>query len=235
MVMRLLPKSEIDRAKATEKKREIDEGLKIAQRIDNLRETQAETETALEKWRRETVALIHEEISKEAYKRDELKGLNARLERERDELQKPLDDEWVKVRAKDIELDFKGEDLAKKEFMLRDKEAKLAEAQKELALAEKRVADLEDHARSVLSGALAKDTSAQALYEDAARVKGEAQKAEQATIAELTHRERIVSGRESGATIREAQIETEKKALQDGWRLLKDRELMLERNLKRNQ
>ena len=48
--MRLMKKSDITKANAQAKKREIDEGVKLAKRIDGLRETLADEEQSLEKF-----------------------------------------------------------------------------------------------------------------------------------------------------------------------------------------
>lgn len=102
--MKLLSKSDIATAKAKDKRREIDEGLKIAQRVDSLRETQAMEEAALTKFRKETLIAINQEIVSETRKKNELLKEVSDLEDRKREALKPLDEAWNAVRAKEEEL-----------------------------------------------------------------------------------------------------------------------------------
>ena len=70
--MKLLPKSDIAKAKSVDKQREIDEGMKLAKRVDSLREVAAAEEASLKKFRSETLGAINTEITANATKRDEL-------------------------------------------------------------------------------------------------------------------------------------------------------------------
>lgn len=67
--MKLLKKSEIAKAQAEDKRREIEEGLRISRKVDALRELWASEEQAFEKWRTK----ILEEIKELSEKRDALK------------------------------------------------------------------------------------------------------------------------------------------------------------------
>lgn len=60
--MNLLPKKEIDLLKSSEKKIEIDQGIRLARKIDLLRETAAQEEDNLRKFRDETLKVIKAEI-----------------------------------------------------------------------------------------------------------------------------------------------------------------------------
>lgn len=74
MAVKLLPKSEIANLKAKEQEREIKEGVKIATRVDGLRELYSETEQKLEKYRTVTLEKIGEEITSLNSKKEELLG-----------------------------------------------------------------------------------------------------------------------------------------------------------------
>jgi len=93
MGTRLLKKSEVDQAKALDRQREINEGLKIAKRVDILRETHAQEETSLQTFRQKTLAEIHEEITKKTEERDNLADEVRKLERRKEEALKPLTEE----------------------------------------------------------------------------------------------------------------------------------------------
>lgn len=86
--MKLLSKSDVQKAKSLDRQREIDEGLKLARRVDALREIAAAEESSLAKFRIETIAKIHDEISILAAKRDELQiEADSILENARNEAQ----------------------------------------------------------------------------------------------------------------------------------------------------
>ena len=57
-MIKLLSKSEIDKAKNADKAKEIAEGLKISRKVDSLRELMADEEKALEKFRSESLFAI---------------------------------------------------------------------------------------------------------------------------------------------------------------------------------
>jgi chromosome segregation ATPase len=80
MSIKLLPKSELANLKAKEKTREIQEGVKLATRVDGLRELYAKTETDLEKYRTATLARINEEITALNGKKEELVGRMSQLQ-----------------------------------------------------------------------------------------------------------------------------------------------------------
>ena len=64
MPIKLLTKQEINLRKANEKRLEIEEGRKLASRVDNLRELVAQEEASLASFRAKTVANIGAEIKK---------------------------------------------------------------------------------------------------------------------------------------------------------------------------
>ena len=62
--MRLLPKSDIDKQRAIERQRDVEEGLKLAKKIDQLRSLLPQEEAALEAYRKQTLASIGSELTK---------------------------------------------------------------------------------------------------------------------------------------------------------------------------
>lgn len=93
--MKLLVKSDIAKAKSVERQQEIQEGLKLAKRVDTLREVAAAEEASLAKWRTETVKLIQDEITSFAAKRDELQKQVSKLEADMVATMEPLDKRWI--------------------------------------------------------------------------------------------------------------------------------------------
>jgi acyl carrier protein phosphodiesterase len=76
---RLLDKKRIAASLADERRLEIDKGIKLAKKIDFLRETLAEEETKLERFRTETVKKVQIEIDMLIHERDRLKQEITRL------------------------------------------------------------------------------------------------------------------------------------------------------------
>jgi hypothetical protein len=72
MALRLLKKDEIAKAQANDKAKEIAEGLKIARKVDGLRELKAKEEETLEKFRIQTLSAVTEQISKATAERDSI-------------------------------------------------------------------------------------------------------------------------------------------------------------------
>lgn len=61
--MRLLLKNEVDQLKAKDRQREIDEGLKLSRKVDELRELQAKTEKELEDYKAQSLSVLKQELS----------------------------------------------------------------------------------------------------------------------------------------------------------------------------
>lgn len=233
MVMRLLDKREVDTAKATDKKREVDEGKKLAKTIDNLREVKAQEEASLTKFRRETVKTIHEEISRKTEERDALKRENDILKEERAILQEPLDKAWEDYHNAKAQLDEREEGLSELKTTLAGEKRKLDIQGKESVSASTRAASWEGIARRLLSEAEAAGVEANRILEKAQRTKTLSDEMADKVRKELMHRDMMASSRERSVTMREADVESEKIELAKEWILLKDRQTMHERNLKR--
>ncbi len=102
--MKLLSKSEITLHKGRERQEQINEGVKVAKRIDNLRETAASEEVALEKFRKESISAINQEIVLKEKEKNELLKEVSDLEDRKAQALLPLDDAWREVHEKESEL-----------------------------------------------------------------------------------------------------------------------------------
>lgn len=71
---RLLDKKLVSASLAVERKNEIDKGIKLAKAIDALRQSKAEEEDNLERFRSETVRRVQIEIDSLVIRRDELRS-----------------------------------------------------------------------------------------------------------------------------------------------------------------
>lgn len=235
MGMRLLPKSEIDRAKASDKKREIDEGAKLARRIDNLREVAAAEELSLETYRRETLTKINEEITPKVKERDKLdEQIKAKKEW--------LCDADLPLEEKRLALDSRAEALDRGRENLDEREADVARQERDTEVNGKKANALlarattrEELADTALKHADAAKKEAELALATARRVKEEALAFKDKAHKEFTHRDLIASGRERDVSIKEKAQAEEKERIADEWKLLEDRKAMFERDLKRKQ
>lgn len=235
MGMKLLPKSEVEKARATDKKREIDEGMKLAQRIDNLRETAALEEGELEKFRKETIKTIHEDITTESQRLDELKKKVSDLETRRQEALKPIFEEQER-------LEQARKEHEETKLTLESKEKTVSERENAAGDIERRAADLLRKAELSWSRSDARVLESQELQNKAKLAIESAEISNQLALAsrrevevQLLHREEIVTMRENSATIKETDLTSREKTLADGWILLLDRQAMLESEIKRAQ
>lgn len=88
---RLLDKRMVNTELATQRKRDIEAGVKIAQKVDAVRETLTEEENRLELFRRETLTRIQTAIDSKINERDSLIEENEKLKEERIRLSAPIE------------------------------------------------------------------------------------------------------------------------------------------------
>lgn len=99
--MRLLPKSEADRLRKEEERQRATEGMRIAERVDTLREIAVTEEQALEQYRISSLGSIQEEIEKSRAERDSLSSEVSILEKRRKILLEPLLDRQLALFLKE--------------------------------------------------------------------------------------------------------------------------------------
>lgn len=98
--MKILPqKKDIDRAKASERKLQMDEGLALAKGVDALRKSKLLEEKSVEEYRLKVRSLVQGEINQLVEEKEKLRLQNEDARNQRNELLKPLNTEWEKVNA----------------------------------------------------------------------------------------------------------------------------------------
>lgn len=103
--MKVLPQQkDILKAKADERKKEIDEGVALAARIDKLREMKVNEEQALFQWRETTIKTIQKEIDDYITVKENLRIQTEEAEVRRKALIEPLDKEWEEINKIKAEL-----------------------------------------------------------------------------------------------------------------------------------
>lgn len=95
----ILPKKiDLDKARAIERKMQIDEGLVLAKSVDELRRMRLDLERNFEEYRVTESKKIQSEIDKLIEEKEILTRENIQAKQLQDELKKPLDNEWIEVR-----------------------------------------------------------------------------------------------------------------------------------------
>lgn len=231
--MKLLKKDDIIKAKAKDRQLEVDEGMKLARKVDVLRETQVIEEETLAKFRRETLELITKEVNERVIVKDSLNKEVEVLERRRTAALIPLAAEWDRVAQKNRNLEATENMLNHLDETLQAKDSILKEREALILIKEKRTNDMHKQTQDLL-------VETDILKSETARLNVQAndelQKAKRASTASLQNieeKERFIENREKAVFSKEEELRTKEIELAKEWSVLKDREAMVERNIKR--
>lgn len=233
MPMRLLPKQEVNIRQAQQKKAEIDEGLKLARRIDSLREIAAQEEASLASFRSSTLKAIQEDIKKLENERNAVK-------KEVDDLRKELKEGTKRLDVRENELKEHAESLKKLETTLNSRvqalktlATKLKEQSKQstdyynrLLYAHKVINEIRKETEATYAEAKSFTDLSKQQYADIVRMS-------EAVELDLRTRDIAVASKERDLTIREERIAKTADDLRKKAILLEDREQTLERELAR--
>jgi hypothetical protein len=231
--MKLLPKSEVSKEQAIQKRQQQDEGLKLAGRVDGLRELQTKEEKNLAQFREKTLAEITKQISEAAAERD---GILSEVRRLRSEKQIGMEDvAWAKfdvdnfaasVKKREEAVEEKSIEIVRKEVLL-SKSLKKALADEKTAEVRRQEAEklqssaFEDAKESKVALMVAKNTQEQAIL------------AEERTKEALSAREAILARNEANLAKKEDQNAKDRAEIERDKVRIKDRYAMLERDKKR--
>lgn len=204
----ILPKKiDIDKAKSQEKKMQVDEGLILARRVDELRSMRVQMEKNFEVWRVGTSKTIQDDIDGLLAYRDGIYVEIVKAKKDRDELMKPLDEEWARVNKegegliKDKnELFLDTERLKIKEVVLEKEKTKISEAIKKAKQNEKDTEKAKQSATSL-------NELAQGKYEEASRERDEQSERYESKIKEVNQREKEYEIALQTITVKERGIE----------------------------
>lgn len=210
--MRLLSKNEISHNKALERKSQIDEGLKIARKVDSLRQTLLSEEQRLEIFRKSTVGEIQKQIDALILKRDELAEQVKLLEEDKKEefiVKFGIELDKIKAKEKLIEDGYKTN--LNTEEILKNKEKNLKSQEENTQIELNRVKNLKLRAEEALR--LAEDNKRKA-----SKVLENAEKEESKRLLEAAERTNYLN-------IREATIATQEKEIQMKIEYIAEKEL----------
>lgn len=231
--MKLLLKSQIIKLKSSEKQKEIEEGLKLAKRVDSLREIQAREDKVLKDFRTNTLSEISKETLKESKKLDSLKSEVKDLEERREKALKPLDEELIKLsdRKKEIEeferiINNRGREVANEKLDLSKRDL-------ELVNKERAVETLNKGAKELFLTADSSNEQAKAKLDESVRVFNKATIDSNGIINKAMEKEKLLEAREKRIFDKEEELRTKEIDLAKQFSVLRDREETLKRNLKR--
>lgn len=231
--MRLPSKREVDKAKAADQKRAIDEGMKLATRIDVLRETLLNEEARLVQFRTQSVAAIHAEIDRAGKERESLLEEVRDLKIQREKLLRPLDE-------KQRELEEREELLSEKEESVRNDRVTLSQGltsneniSRQFEAEKGRIADLK---RTISENLVQSENTLKQAQEDAQEMRKKAKAI--LSLAEVRDsdslkREREAAVQAKNLSLREAVLLKGETKLAEGQIRLRDREQTLLRTEQR--
>lgn len=231
MRLRLLTKSDIAKAKATDRSLEIAEGVKLAKRVDTLREVAANEESSLTKFRTNTISEITKEIAQMVMDRDQMKVSNQILKEERERLLAPIDlkEEWRVVAKDKKEVEMWKEDLLTREIGLTGRENSVREAQVGFVDRERDIKNKEEWIERTIN-------QTQAANVETQRILLETQNVLNRTNGEIAERNEVLKVKENEITAKEAellqreeQVREDQKIITKGKIFVADRSKMLER------
>ena len=233
MVMRLLQKSDINKAKAVAQKMDIDEGAKLERRIDNLRSVLAEEEQSLKRFRTTAIAKIHEETKAAAQERDTILDEVRELRKERKELMQPLEKEWAELYKEQKRVAKESEETNSRTITAQEAERQAKKAVRQASNILAKAAQRDDLTREKLSEAVAAEREAKVVLANAKKIEAKAKQLSDDMTKELIHRDMDSASRERSITMKEANLKTGEAELAKGWALLEDRKQAFERQIKR--
>ena len=234
MVMKLLSKSQLAQAQAAATKQTIDEGMKLAKRVDNLRDVVATEERGYEEFQRKTLQIIHRETIEAATKRDELLSEVKKLEKRKERALEPLTREKEEIKEALTLLADERKWIAEQ---LKEAEeiAKAAKAEKrKVAGALARAKTRELAAAEKFEAALACEDAAEGVFTTTKELEQKAQGLVRRLETEITQREVNCAIREEGIIMKEEQLQARETETSKQRKLLFDRQAMFERNIIRS-
>lgn len=227
--MKLLTKNDIQQKKSLERRLEIEEGAKLARKVDTLRETAASEEAKLSAFREQSIQAIHEELEPLQTQRDALRLEVDKLVQQRAELQKPLDAEWEKLRFQQSELQARAEDLDALDARLEEKRLEVNEKLVAVDIEQSKIESVKSELKNRSDATASKLKEAEQYLQAAKQKDLEAARHLDSVVKDLTSREAIVATRERDVEIKREQIIKDRRELQAHERQIKDKYQTLER------
>lgn len=206
--MRLLAKQQIEKDKSLEKRREIDEGIKLAKKVDKLREISAQEESNLKRFRDESIKVVKSEIDVLIVRKETLKSDVKELEELRILAQAPIDlkAEWGKVKTDKVEIEGWKRDLLSRESIVIVREATVESKTNDFFRRDEELREKETLTNRYL-------TETKKAYDESDKTRAKADEYAKKTDKELDKRDRIIAAKEEELKYRENELELEKEKI----------------------
>ncbi len=223
MVMRLLSKQEINTHKALEKKQQIDEGVKLARKVDNLRELAADEDAALQKFRNETVAAINAEISTLSEHKIALMVEVSQLADARAAALKPIDAEIAVLNQTKADVVEAQRAMRSTAAQLSGRSYEIDDREREVEARENKVEAFEEQAEENYGISVSAREDAEDELAIVKRIRENADEKVATITQELHEREVALLGRERDIEGKEKSIAAQQKTLNEKEREVEDR------------
>lgn len=230
---RLLSKREIDVAKAKDRQKEIDEGMKLAKRVDGLREVSAREETNLEELRHKLLTEIQITIDPKIRQLESLKTEINELTLKRDALQSAEDNRENDLNDKEEILRQVKEDIAKEKAELKLAIAANIQRERGNEIESQRIIEGKQYIANLLLDAEGKKKSAETLFARAKIQSDIDDTAREAFEKEMKERYLRAAAWEANLEVRTQKNAEREVDLGNRETFLKDRYATLENTIKR--
>lgn len=233
MAIKLLSKQEINQRQVLQRHNEIEEGRKLAKRVDNLRELAVEEEASLASFRANTLKAINADI-KSATKEHEVilnqvKALRGELETGFSELKKA--ERVIKLKEEDLIL--RENQVEERVKLVKEKENQIKKDFEKNLTMTSRLEYANDQLVKLNIAADEKMQMANDMYEDADFKRNQIERLSERVMKELHDKDIEVASKERDLNIKEERLILTEQQLRDKEIKLVDRELTLEREFKR--
>ncbi len=238
--MKLLKKQSVNTQAAVQRKMQVDEGVKIAQKVDTLRQTlgnlQQQHDTFVNGMKAELERTTQGLSDGIENKKRELKE----LEVERQKLVAPLDREWQQINERSQQLTDYAQGLNNRHLILKQNESEFILKSEELDLEEKRITERKTQSIQSLAKAEANREETQRVLLEMHKAMQEASEDIEERYAELSKRQLSIEDKEKQLVTREDNLAKElqgvelqkKKIVSDRATLLAAKELLEKKHVK---
>lgn len=230
-MQRLLPKHEADRLRKEEERQRMEEGLRIAERVDSLREVKISEEVAFEEYRVSSLTAIQSEIEAKKIENEQLATSNKFLKEERIRLEAPLDvaELWDEIHRVEKANDSLAENLLFREINVTKRENDVEDNKNGLVIREKEVERSERSVEQSLRQAEEQRSEAETANKEAQSILTKMQQQQQQQDSYHSAKHTDLKEREEALIIKEEDIEGEWLTINSEKILLADRRATLER------
>ena len=231
--MKLLSKTEVITGKAKDRRLEVNEGVKLATKVDALRKLAADEQANLIKFRNETLKKVREDLDAAMDERDAIHLEVQGLKQQRIHLQEPLDKEWHKVKEERKELTNETIRLIDKSDQLDRHEEELLIKAREIEIDKERVVEIKQLASQALSEANETKRRAEDILQNSIQKNNEVNIDCEVRLKNITQEESKLKFREVDLNSKEANLKLDEENIIRIKAQLEDQRQTLERAMKR--